>query len=218
MIGLALALVLGGNPFLDQAREDYASLYFEKCVQRLDQAAEWKGSTTAEQRDIELYAGLCHLNLSHRRDAAEHFKLALRIDEGADLPPYSSPKAVELFLRVKRALREPPKPLPDDDSPFDTELTPKPKVDPLPPGPPPPWKRNAGPIALGVIAMAAIAAGVGLGLHAKALESQANAARFESDFVSYGNAARDSAVAANVSYGVAFVAGATGLAIYLTNK
>lgn len=218
MIALALALTVAANPFLEQAKEEYVALDFESCVQRLGQAAEWKGSTPAELRDVELYAGLCHLNLSHRREAAEHFKLALRIDESADLPPYSSPKAVELFLAVKKSLREPAKPLPDDDSPFDTELTPKPKVDPLPPAPPAVWKKNAGPIALGVVAVAAIAAGIGLGLHAKALESQANVAHFESDAVAYGRAAQDNAVAANVAYGVGVVAGATGLIIYLTSK
>lgn len=218
MTALVLTLVLGANPFLEQARDHYVALDFEQCVKRIDQATAWKGSTIDEQRDIELYAGLCHLNLSQRREAAEHFRIALRIDGSADLPPYSSPKAVELFLRVKKVMQEPPSPLPDDDSPFATELTPKPKPDPLPPPPPPAWKKQAGPIALGVIAAAALGTGIGLGLHAKGLESQANAARYDTEFVALGSAAKDSAIAANVSYGVAVLSGAAGLAILLLSE
>ena len=73
-------------------------------MERLKQAStQWK-STPEELREIELHAGLCKFNLGQKKQAAEHFRTALRIDEGAELPPYTSPKAVDLFLEVKKAL------------------------------------------------------------------------------------------------------------------
>lgn len=206
---LALAMAAGAapNPFLAEAKALYSSLDFEKCIARLGQAAtQWKSSGD-ELRDIELYGALCHFNLGHEREAAQRFRTALRIDEAADLPPYSPPRAVELFLKVKESLREKPAPFPDNDLPPDAPtnvtLTPRPKPDEVPIAAPFPWKQRAAPIALGIVALAAVATGIGLGLHAKNLEGQANAARFESDFVALGNAARANATGANIAWGVA---------------
>lgn len=205
-LALALTLGAGPNPFLAEAKSLYSSLDFEKCIARLAQASsQWK-STSEELRDIELYAGLCHFNLGHEREAAQRFRVALRIDETTELPEYTTPRAVELFMQVKESLREKPAPFPDsdlppDDTPKNVTLTPKPKPE-VPLVAPFPWKKRAAPIALGVVALAAIATGIGLGLHAKGLEGQANAARFESDFVALGNAARANATGANIAYGV----------------
>jgi hypothetical protein len=116
---LAVLLSAPGNPFLMQAREQYQALDFERCLARLQQAAtQWK-STPAELRDIEVYGGLCTFSLGRTADAKDHFRTALRIDEATELPPYTSPKAVDLFLAVKLALRAPPEPLPDVDLPPD---------------------------------------------------------------------------------------------------
>ncbi len=89
------------NPYLAQAKAFYKSLEFEKCSQRLEMAPQWKNSR-AEMLEIEIYAGLCHYALGHVKDAEEHFQLAVHIDPEAELPPYTSPKIVELFSVVKK--------------------------------------------------------------------------------------------------------------------
>lgn len=137
MISLLVATLLtaGGNPFLAEGLQHEKNLDFERCVERLRQAStQWK-STPDELREIELHAGLCQFNLGQKKLAAEHFRTGLRIDEGAELPPYTSPKAVELFLEVKKSLRAAPPPLPDrdlpdPDLPLDAPL--KPRLEPRP--------------------------------------------------------------------------------------
>ncbi len=205
---LTMLLAAGGNPFLQEAKVHLQSLAFERCLERLTQAStQWK-STPDELRDIELTAGLCHFNLGHRKLAAEHFRTALRIDEGSDLPPYTSPKAVDLFLAVKKALRAPTEPMPDEDLPADAPLvrtlTPKDAPTPLtPPGPPGPWNRRVAPLVLtGVTAVAASVA-IGLGVSANAQAAKANSSQYESDFVTLGAAAKSTATGANVAWGVA---------------
>ncbi len=110
------APVAGKNPYLRQAKENYQKLDFEKCLQRLQQAPQWK-SAPDELLEIELYAGMCHYNLNQRADAEERFRLALRISPEAELPPYTSPKLVDFFLAVKKKLKPlkenpPPRPPP----------------------------------------------------------------------------------------------------------
>ena len=133
--GLAALVLAAPNPFLAQALEHEQNLDFERCVERLKQAAtQWK-STPDELREIELHAGLCKFNLGQKKAAAEHFRTAMRIDEAAELPPYTSPKAVELFFEVKKALRAPPPPLPDSDLPdadLPRDAPTQPKLEPRP--------------------------------------------------------------------------------------
>src|SRR5688572_29002665 len=89
-------------------------------MQRIKQASGWKVSSVKDLRDVELYGALCALNLGQRAEAAERFKLALRIDEDVELPEFASPKAVKLFIYVKRKIRQPTvAPMPDEDLPAD---------------------------------------------------------------------------------------------------
>ena len=108
------APVKGPNPFLSQAKELFANLDFEKCLKRLQQAPQWK-TEAPELIEIELLAGMCHYNLNQRPDAEERFRLALRMNPDAELPPYSSPKLVDFFLSVKKKLRVVPPPMPKED-------------------------------------------------------------------------------------------------------
>ncbi len=108
------AAVKGPNPYLSQAKELYERLDFEKCLKRLGQAPQWK-SDSAELIEIELYAGMCSYNLNERGDAEERFRLALRMNADAELPPYTSPKLVDFFLNVKRKMRPTPAPMPKED-------------------------------------------------------------------------------------------------------
>jgi len=205
---LATLLTAGGNPFLAEGLEHEKNLDFERCVERLRQAAtQWK-STPDELREIELHAGLCQFNLGQKKPAADHFRTALRIDEGAELPPYTSPKAVELFLEVKKALRAPPPPLPDRDLP-DPDLPPdaplKPRLEPRPIGVAaeplgPMVMKRAVPLTLGVVALASFVTGLALGLRAQSMAAEANAAHFESDFNQLGDSARGLAVGSTVAW------------------
>jgi hypothetical protein len=224
---LLLVLAAGGNPFLAQALEHEQNLEYEKCVERLRQAAtQWK-STPDELREIELHAGLCKFNLGRGKDAAEHFRTALRIDERTELPPYTSPKAVELFYEVKQALRAPPPPLPDRDQP-DPDLlsdTPKkPKLEPkpvVPEGPPlgVSLKRRAVPLTLGVMTLGAALTGLALGLAAQSRATEANAARFESDFHLLADQAKGLAAGATVSFIVTALLGlGTGIGWWVTSE
>lgn len=213
---VALALTAQGNPFLAQAKELYAGLDFEKCVERLGQAsAQWQ-STKDELRDIEIYSGLCRFNLGQAKQAAEHFRTALRIDEAADLPPYSSPKAVDLFLKVKRSLQAPPEPLPDADLPPDAPR--QPKLEPRPPtGPTTPgvFEKHPGPMVLGVAAGLSVAVAVGLGVNARNLSIQANEARTDREFGDKAAAARANATGANIAWVLAAGSAAAAVILYL---
>lgn len=223
------APVKGPNPYLSQAKELYQNLDFEKCLKRLAQAPQWK-SDAAELLEIELVAGMCHYNLNQRADAEERFRLALRMNGDAELPPYTSPKLVDFFLAVKRKMRAPPPPLPKEDldmpkdepgvkaaepshpepppddeprvEPKSARLTPEPKPEVPEVEQPSTVHVRPAPIALGAMAVVAIAVGIGLGANSRSLEGQARAARYESDFFALGDAARTSALAANVSFGV----------------
>jgi tetratricopeptide (TPR) repeat protein len=115
--------VKGPNPYLSQAKELYEKLDFEKCLRRLAQAPQWKSDAT-ELIEIELVAGMCHYNLNQRDDAAERFRLALRMNPDAELPTYTSPKLVDFFLGVKRKLRAPPPPMPKEDLDMPRDIPP----------------------------------------------------------------------------------------------
>lgn len=123
----------GPNPFVAQAKDLYAKLEFEKCLKRIAQASQWR-SSPKELLEIELYAGLCHFNLGQKADAEERFKQAVRIDPSAELPPYTSPRAVELFAKLKKTMKpkvEPP-PKPPEDIPGLVEAPPEAKGDARP--------------------------------------------------------------------------------------
>jgi hypothetical protein len=236
--GLLLTLVLHGplpdaetpNPFLQQAKDLYEGLDFEKCMQRVKQASSWKGSSVKDLRDIELYGALCALNLGNREEAAERFKLALRIDEDLELPEFASPKAVKLFLYVKRKLRQPNiPPMPDEDLPDNGKPPVEKHTEPVktvkqvaaPPVAvvdtgPSPVAKHTGSILLGAGAVVLGGIGIGLGVHAKGLESQARMQTFESDYLLYRAQAQTSAIAANVMFVFTALAAITALVVMLT--
>ncbi|MHB8876964.1 MAG: hypothetical protein ACYC8T_24980, partial [Myxococcaceae bacterium] len=99
--------------------------------------------------------------------------------------------------------------VPKKDAPTRTELAPRPK-DPSPLDTEvrdSPSKRSyVVPIAAGGFAVVAAGAGGFMGLQAKRLEGEANAARFESDAIALGNQSRQSALLANIGYGAAAAA------------
>lgn len=206
------------NPFLAQAKELYEALDFEKCMQRIKQASAWKGSSVRDLRDVELYGALCALNLGQRAEAAERFKLALRIDEDVELPEFASPKAMKLFIYVKRKIRQPTvAPMPDEDLPADAPTPAKLEAKqaaekdvedkPVLVTSPSVLSKHVAPLVLGVGAVAVGGVAIGLGVNARSLESQAKAQRammgFESEYLATRGQAQANATAANVAFGVA---------------
>ncbi len=243
MISLVLSLALAGplpdpetpNPFVIQAKELYEQLDFEKCMQRIKQASGWKGSSVRDLRDVELYGALCSFNLGQRAEAAERFKLALRIDEDLELPEFASPKAVKLFLYVKRKIRQPTvAPMPDEDLPADAPTPAKLEAKnaaargedagekPIQVTSPTGATKYVPAIVLGVGAVAFAGLGVGLGVNAKSLETQAREQRmamvFESEYLATRSAAQQNAVATNVIFGIAGALAVAALVVVIMTR
>lgn len=204
------------NPFLEEALELERTLDFEGCVTRLRQAStQWK-SAPDELRDIELHAGLCTFNLGDTKQAESHFRMALRLDEHARLPPYTSPRALELFDAVKRAM--PARPFVDEDLKGDAPLKEPVAAGPaLTPEAPRGQlgallSRRVPSLVLGGVTLASLITGIVLAVTAQNLAAQANAAHFESDFHRLGADARGFATGATISW-VAAAVGTTATVV-----
>ncbi|MFN0062629.1 MAG: hypothetical protein ACKVPX_08935 [Myxococcaceae bacterium] len=208
------------NPYLAQARVLYVGLEYERCVERLQQAAQWD-STAQERVDIELYSGLCKFDLRQKPQAAEHFRLALTLDPHVRLPDNSSPPLRVFFDDILQRMPDrspsvatapaPPAPI----APID--LTPRtlpagsviPATDVATRGPAP-TRSWVLPATLGGVAIAAGIVAVVFGVSARTNEGRANAATFEVDAQRIGNDARRDALVSNISSGgaAAFSVGA----------
>ncbi len=102
--GLLVTVTLAASTNLERAKANYKQLDFEKCITETQAARTQRAPLTpAEQRDLELFSGLCQFNLGKAAEAKQLFKAALKLDASTELPPYTSPKAVELFTEIKRA-------------------------------------------------------------------------------------------------------------------
>lgn len=209
---LWLALAATPNPFLAEGLALEQALDFEGCVTRLQQASTQWQSTPDELRDIELHAGLCQFNLGHTDKATKHFRMALRLDDAARLPTYTTPRAVTLFEQVRRGL--PQKPFVDDDLPRDAPVNTAAALTPREtPTPVATWLgRRALPLTLSGVTLASIITGVVLALQAQAVAVQANRAHFESDFYKLGTDAQGLATGATISWVIAAI-GATASAV-----
>lgn len=209
------------NPYLTQAKVFYQGLEYEKCLTRLDQATKG-ASAPAEEADVQLYFGLCNFNIGNLDEAKRRFDLALALDPNLELPPYTSPRIVATFedsrakVASRRAAQAPQeKKVAAADSPTKRELTPKPDDSNRPElvergaeGP-----HLAAPLALAGTGAIAAGAFAYFGLQAKAAESEANDARFESDAFAATDRAHANARLANVA---AAVAGAAVIAAVVT--
>jgi hypothetical protein len=201
------------NPFLVEARDLYEQLDFEKCLVRVRQASQWKNSSTQDLRDVEIVGGLCALNIGARTEASERFRQALRIDPNVELPEFASPKAVKLFTFVKRSMRGPIPPMPDEDLPPDA------KPDrPLEVTTPSRFPIKPLPLIFAGGSLLALIVGVALGVHAKDLEAQARAQPFEADYLAVRSQAFGSATAANFTYVLSGVALLTGILLFLVQR
>lgn len=239
---LSLTLLAGDawaapNPYLAQAKQMQQGLEFEKCLKRLETAANWNSNAERDFADIELYQALCLLGLGKEKEAAEHFELALRIDRSLELPPLQGPRVVAIFKKVQASMTErygpnpPPAPMTAPPPPPRVEPSAPPPADApvvkkvTPPAPAPsaadigllreaPKKRSLVlPIAFGAATVVGAAVAVILGVTAQATARQANSAEYQAEALLWGSSARGQAVASNIAWGVT---GATGIAAVVT--
>ena len=222
----AAAAQSGGNIYLSQAKVFFQGLNFEKCLQRLDQASRWQDSTHAELAEVELYTGLCQFSLGQRTEAEEHFKLALQIEPTLQLPMGLSPRIVESFDAVAARVRpiaaareearaeanqsptqptttDAPRPFVTVPAPSNTAAS---AVNPALAASPRSHSKVL-PITLGGASVAAAIAGGIFGNLAKSYEQQYNdRTTYYADAQSAARNANNSAVAANVAFGLAATA------------
>src|SRR5258706_6694286 len=101
--------------------------------------------------------------------------------------------------------------MPDEDLPPDAPVTPskvEPAAKPAEKKPvevtsPSVVSRHVGPLAMGIGAIALGGLGVGLGLNARSLETQAKVSMFESDYLATRGQAQGNAIGADVAFAVA---------------
>lgn len=208
----ALLLALAAsqpNPFLAEARVLFQAQDYAKCLRRIEQAVAWQSSVD-EEAEVSLYRGLCRFGSGDEAAAAGDFEHALRISSKVTLPAWTSPRIREAFSAAKVRARvgdvPPAQPL--------VQVVPgaQPGAPPTPPLVTAPAPRRIGPVpplVAGGVAAAALACGIGFGVHARALETQSFGTTFEADTRAAALGARDFATAANASYGVAAAAALT---------
>lgn len=218
------AQAAAANPYLPEARAFYQGRDYEKCIRRLDQASRWDGNSSSELNQIELYAGLCHYQLGDTQEAAEHFQLALQLDEATALPPRSSRRVVGFFKSISaRVKRKPtgPSSTTQSDAPTQTRLEPSSSPpDRTIAGGKPELRKHANfliPGILGGVALAAAGGATAFGLAAKNDEKTANSANtFQSDSLRLGQQAQREALLANIGIGVASAAAIAAVVTLLT--
>ncbi len=190
------------EPHLAAAKKHHEALEFERCLDQIARADRADASET-EHVELELYEGLCALELGQTERADVHFRAALRLDPHATLPPYTSPKIVERFQDLAAKVASPP-PAPAP-APAAAPSSP-PRREPFPSAAPPTLT-----FVLGAGAVVAAGTGTWLGLRASSLEDQASSAHFESDAYALGDDARAHATGANIAFGAAVVTAAAAL-------
>ncbi len=215
----------GGNVYLSQGKVFFQALDFERCVQRMQQAARWEGSSRAELAEIELYSGLCKFSLGQSGEAEEHFTLALQIDPGVQLPAGVSPRIGASFDAIASKVRgstapaqKPPAAkaerevvlVPSDaavqqSTPVEQSLVAKPER-----------KSRVLPLALGGVSVAAAVTGGVLGNLARTYEAQHNdRATFHAEAQTAGRNANNAALGANIGFGIAATAAVGAVTTYL---
>jgi hypothetical protein len=161
--------VAPGNPYLTEARKQVRELEETHALETLVKARALHPADGDEQAQIELTAGLAYAGLARREDAIERFVAALTLRPSVTLPPNSSPRVEEWWrVAVSRAL---PRYLPVNP-PAGTAVVTAPA--PARSRPTVTWL----PVALASTGLAALTAGVVLGINAN--NAAAGAQRAES--------------------------------------
>ncbi len=220
----AAAAQSGGNVYLSQGKVFFQALDFERCVQRMQQAARWEGSSRAEMAEIELYSGLCKFSLGQSQEAEEHFTLALQLDPSIELPPGVSPRIGASFDAIATRVRGATQPLQKPADPKDREVVLVPSDSAVQQSTPmersltakPEGPSRVLPLTLGGVSVAAAVAGGVLGNLARTYEAQHNDRQtFHADAQAAGRNASNAALAANVGFGIAATAAVGAVTTWL---
>jgi hypothetical protein len=216
-----LLVLLGASAPLGDARAQYAAMRFKAVVETLEGASVEPGERR-EAADLQARA----LIALGRADEAEAVWVRLLEDDPlAEGPVDAAPKIQAVFERARARVPLPapspvPEPAPEPEAPTQPKVEPPPQLIPEPPrAPHVPVAELAAPaeapgprwIAWSLAAGAGVSLGVGSALAAWSNgDSQAaRAARWASDARALDERALGSAVAANVMFAGALVAGIT---------
>ncbi len=175
--------------------------------------------TEAEQAQIHLYFGIAYFNLLKPEEAKQSFGKALDLDPALELPESTSPKIKDLFAKLKAGRGKKP-----DEGKTPPPPTSKPDeggtITPPPPPPPPPKRSVNWPawITAGV-AVAAGAAGLGLGLAARSSADQAADLTLPwAEAQSHHDSAKGKALGANVCFGIAGAAAIASTVLFVVGS
>ncbi len=221
-LALAIGVILvarvasADDPRLASARRHHQALDFEKCIEALSSPAAPE-TTELERGDAEVLQGACYFELGEPAKAAERFRAGLRIHPRALLPPYSSPKIVDAFAAAQADVRAEVAGRSTDSEPkSEPQSTPRSTTTLKEP---PPVRTSAMPpvlsLVLGGTAIPAAVVGAVSYARGNQLESEANAAHFESDAYAAGERARTAMLVANVGFAAAVVFAAAAVIVWL---
>lgn len=210
VVGFSVHAAPRVNTPLAQAKMLLHELDYEKCLKRLEAAAQL-GGTPKELTEIEIYNGLCQYNLGRRDKARSHFQAAFARDPDAELPPLLSPRIVELFQSVRPPPRPPDPvvaPTPPSDAPRKVELRPSPSqaqsISMAIAAPEPQRRTPVVAIILGSGSILSAGAATYFGLSAKASERRFNDPQtFQSEADVLRGKALSQARTANIFWGAA---------------
>ncbi len=106
------------NPSFQQGRKYLDLMEDARALTQFTKALQWPANTRRERAKILLYLGITQCNLLNKKSAEQSFEKALDEDPLAALPKVTSPDITELFNRVRAARREPlDKSTPEQGSP-----------------------------------------------------------------------------------------------------
>lgn len=102
---MAVAVPLDDDPTFKEGRRLYDELEFEQAIFRFEQAAQVDGRTPPELARLKMWVGVSHGQLGDFTRAGEAFRMAVDLDEKAEVPVPVSPK-LDALLKNARAERE----------------------------------------------------------------------------------------------------------------
>ncbi len=206
MAPLLLCIVLSAapspapNPYLEEAKQLYQDLEYERALEALKRALSSPGTRSPDLAEIHVLRGLCHLQLGRDESGRGAFRAALLASPQAQLPPLTSPKIRAVFEAERKAL--PPPPTVSPPTPVAPQALP---VAPLPTDPPPVEPAHVRWPAFATLGLAVAVACVGgvFGSLAQDLSHEADRAPFADDHLRLSQKAQERASLANGLFGAA---------------
>ena len=109
VLGIAVVLAAAAspaaaNPDLERAKELLADLYFDEAETAFTRALEQGGNGPNEVAEIYLGLGEISASSGESEAAVGHFRRALAVNPGLELPDGTSPKVVQPFEKARKSL------------------------------------------------------------------------------------------------------------------